>query len=343
VLRNVGAQPCLLTGQLTAVSGIRHGTREAVAVHFYGTAGFGAGVVPVALAPGQAGYATFNYYPRCDNGPGPATASTTYTDIRLTFEGVQLPVHGTSAINLGCHVDAGLQVGPVGGNQPALHYADQPISHLQFSIATPATVRAGQVLQYVLILTNPTGHAIALDPCPSYVESGAGVKDHYQLNCRQAHPIAARHNETFAMQISIPPDTANGATKLVWALDAVFDGRAPIAAVANLTITDGTDPTAGRTGCNPNTMQPPCTSMELGKTYPFLLDTRCGARSLYADGKSWTPAGKRSSTSTATGYDRPQDAGEVTLLKPTYLQYRSRQGVESAWIPGTPTSATCPP
>jgi hypothetical protein len=344
VLRNVGTQACLLTGQLTGVSGIRQGTREVIAVHLYGTAGFGGDVVPVALPPGQAGFAAFNFYPRCDNGPGPSTASTTYTDIRLTFEGVQLPVHGTaSAIDLGCHVDAGLQVGPVGGNPPALRYADQPISHLQFSIATPATARAGQVLRYVLILTNPTDHDIALDPCPSYVQSGAGVKNHYQLNCRQAHPVAPHHSETFAMQIAIPPDTATGPTKLVWALDAVFDGRAPITAVADLTITDGTDPTVGHPACSPNATQPPCTTMELGKAYPFLLDTHCGATSLYADGKSWIPTGNQSSNSTAAGYDRPQDAGQVTLLKPTYLQYRSRQGVQSAWIPGTPTSATCPP
>jgi hypothetical protein len=342
-LRNTGTTACLLTGQLDSVSGVRQGQRQQITLHAPPPSGFAGDVVPVVLRPGDTGIAPFNFSPRCDTGPYPPPATTTFTDIRLGFAGGSLDVPGAaSRIDLGCHVADGLNAGPVGGSQQTPHYADQPVSHLQFRIAAPPTVQAGTDLDYVLTISNATGTDIALEPCPSYVQSSTDVKDHYQLNCARSRPVPAQGMETFAMRLHIPSNADTGPTKLGWALDAVFDARPPITAVADITVEGGTDPRVGHIDCTPQAEQAPCTSMEMGKRYEFLLTTHCGLRSLYANSQYWVLRDSNTVTTGAPrGYDDPQDAGTVTLMKPTYLEHLSRQGVASAWTPDAAPRRQC--
>jgi hypothetical protein len=338
--RNIGATSCLLTGRLDSASGVRQGNRETIVLHQPGDR---ADVVPVVLAPGDAGIAPFSFYPRCDDSTSPPVASTTFTDIQLGLLGGFLSVHSApDGLNLGCHVSEGLNAGAVGGSVPALRFADQPLGHLRFRIDAPSTVQAGHDLDYVLTVSNPTGAAIALRPCPSYLQWSGGVKDHFMLNCAQARPVPARGQETFAMRLHVPSDADTGSTKLAWGLDAVFEGRAPVTAVADVVVTGGSDPRVGHVSCTPSVEEPPCTTMELGQAYAYLLETHCGLRSLYADGRYWVLHPAEPHTSRApSGYDDPQDAGKLTLMKPTYLEYRSRQGSTSVWSPGAAPATRC--
>jgi hypothetical protein len=90
----------------------------------------------------------------------------------------------------------------------------------------PATVKAGQIVDYTVTLANPTGHAVPLTPCPSYEEVVSSfppqpaepdvVDLYYRLNCDGHRGIGPHSSLTFAMRITAP--THSGFGKCGWDL-----------------------------------------------------------------------------------------------------------------------------
>jgi hypothetical protein len=98
-----------------------------------------------------------------------------------------------------------------------------PLSALKVSLETPSTARAGAALIYVTDLTNPTSHAISLDPCPGYIESAslpAPVKQPYALNGAPVGAIGPTRTIRFEMRMRIPADTPAGPLTIHWTLEA---------------------------------------------------------------------------------------------------------------------------
>lgn len=99
-----------------------------------------------------------------------------------------------------------------------------PLHALQVTSTMPATVRAGTRVRYRVTLSNPTGHAVALSPCPTYTEfltparSDPQRAQHtYRLNCAGAGGrIPAHGRVVFAMQVPAPPTP--GAAKFGWSI-----------------------------------------------------------------------------------------------------------------------------
>ncbi|WP_375399237.1 hypothetical protein [uncultured Amnibacterium sp.] len=103
-----------------------------------------------------------------------------------------------------------------------------PLSALTAAIELPATLHAGVTTDYTVRLTNSTGTAIALTPCPSYTQIVLGAPQsaanrpagsRFRLNCASVGSLAAGASVTFAMRVTIPAD-ARGETKVTWSLES---------------------------------------------------------------------------------------------------------------------------
>lgn len=99
-----------------------------------------------------------------------------------------------------------------------------PLHVLHVTSTMPSTVRAGTRVRYRVTLSNPTGHAVALTPCPTYTEflTPARANPHltqhsYQLNCAGARGrIPAHGRVVFAMRVLAPPTP--GEAKSGWSI-----------------------------------------------------------------------------------------------------------------------------
>ncbi len=100
-----------------------------------------------------------------------------------------------------------------------------PTDPLVVTTTLPSRVRAGRVVDYTVTLTNPTGHAVSLTPCPSYEEAAISfavqaksdvVHVFYRLNCAGHRDVGAHSALTFAMQITAPRVAGGG--KFFWGL-----------------------------------------------------------------------------------------------------------------------------
>jgi hypothetical protein len=91
-----------------------------------------------------------------------------------------------------------------------------PSAALSAELRTPPTAVAGATLEYEVTLTNPTGAAVPLDPCPSYTESLGTVTRAFILNCSAAPKIDPGASVTFAMRLDIPAGTPAGPVTLDW-------------------------------------------------------------------------------------------------------------------------------
>jgi Protein of unknown function (DUF4232) len=98
-----------------------------------------------------------------------------------------------------------------------------PIS-TAITIAAPASVRRGSVLQYTVTLSNHGDQPYQLNPCPDYIEflGGKVARYVYALNCAPVSAIAPAASVTFAMEMTIPATVATGPSGITWALS---DGR----------------------------------------------------------------------------------------------------------------------
>lgn len=95
-------------------------------------------------------------------------------------------------------------------------------------VGAPARASAGQELHFRVRLTNPTGTAIALDPCPGFLleqavigtEGRSGTSDAqlYRLNCRPAASIAAHRFLDFQMHATVPDSPPGPSFTVSWRL-----------------------------------------------------------------------------------------------------------------------------
>ncbi len=142
-------------------------------------------------------------------------------------------------------VNTRLQIDPPGGGKRILEGAhidtlcgDAAVLHLHVerrpapagaleqltaavSVGSPAA--GGDTMRYTVTLSNPTGAAIALSPCPTYTESlyanGVAASSTWMLNCgASGNQIAANASVTYEMQLAVPAKLQAGDAKLSWQL-----------------------------------------------------------------------------------------------------------------------------
>lgn len=99
---------------------------------------------------------------------------------------------------------------------------------LSARIQAPATVVAGQVLRYQVVLTNHSKAAVDFSRiCAAYTESLAGgagagenlkVVEQYQLNCAAAGKLQPGHSIIFAMELATPGTASHVLAYLDWGL-----------------------------------------------------------------------------------------------------------------------------
>lgn len=126
----------------------------------------------------------------------------------------------------------------VGEFQPATPATAATLTQLKAEIVAPASVRAGQRLQYSVRLTNVSRRQYRFDPCPSYYENLKSVQtqaESYQLNCASLGVLAPGASATFAMVIQVPAAMEPGSVGLVWALTG--PPSSAISALAFVTVT----------------------------------------------------------------------------------------------------------
>lgn len=150
-------------------------------------------------------------------------------------------------------------VGEVGDAGPA-----DPLGELRATLDVPETFAPGEPLVYVVRLTNPTDTAIALDRCPSYLETLTGpttYQESHALACTAAGgEIGPHRTVAFEMRLAVPEDAQtwlalsshqppSWPVTVAWSLVAPFD----VSATATLTLvgaagTDAPATTATATG-----------------------------------------------------------------------------------------------
>ncbi|HET6214356.1 MAG TPA: DUF4232 domain-containing protein [Micromonosporaceae bacterium] len=79
----------------------------------------------------------------------------------------------------------------------------------------------GEVVRFVVRISNPSATPISFEHCPLVVEmlAPAGQPEVYQLNCRAAGQLPAGGSLRFEMRIQIPMDAPAGNNGLFWELD----------------------------------------------------------------------------------------------------------------------------
>jgi hypothetical protein len=98
-------------------------------------------------------------------------------------------------------------------------YAPDPLVSLVPRLVLPVSVKSGTTLGYEVELSNPGDRAVALSPCPVYIESSdVPTKLEYRLNCALVHSIPARSVVRYAMEMAIPRSAEGGRARLFWAL-----------------------------------------------------------------------------------------------------------------------------
>jgi hypothetical protein len=112
---------------------------------------------------------------------------------------------------------------------------DSPLNGLRARVLAPpaaAPVRAGAVLTYHVVLSNPTKAAISLRPCPAYYEQrfslatpgrDDAVNDGQlrRMNCAPVRSIAAGGRRRFEMKVRVPPELKRGRRlSVAWSMRA---------------------------------------------------------------------------------------------------------------------------
>lgn len=118
------------------------------------------------------------------------------------------------------------------GTPPSLGVGEAvyPWHRLTAVLRGPAQVRPGSMVDFSVTLTNPTGTAIALDPCPSYDVTVGVQTTSYGLNCAgaPAPAIAPGASVTFDIPVNIPGNVNQGARSAVtWSLGWQPDRGSP--------------------------------------------------------------------------------------------------------------------
>jgi hypothetical protein len=222
VLKNVSRSACTLSGGPSAIAGMRQSGSRTV------LAGQAAAmpdpnlIGPANLRPGQHAQLAITTEVMCQNGAA-ACARSSYAQVIIGVRGGQVrfafPSHQPFTLVKG----GSLTVSTFGVPGPAAAPVTSPLDALKVSMTAPRTVPADTVENFQVTLHNPTTHAVALAPCPSYAEFvtplgrkvGIQVR-RYFLNCGAAPSIPAGGSVTFAMRLPVPDVT--GLAKYGWLL-----------------------------------------------------------------------------------------------------------------------------
>jgi hypothetical protein len=97
---------------------------------------------------------------------------------------------------------------------------DSPLARLTAAVEPVTHAKPGALVTFHVRLTNPTGTAVSLDPCPGYYQERfaqgtaelAAVNDGgpYRLNCRPVKEIPANGSIRFAMGVHVPKELTTG-------------------------------------------------------------------------------------------------------------------------------------
>ena len=99
------------------------------------------------------------------------------------------------------------------------------VPSLRPTLELSARAKAGEVLHYVVVLSNPTDEEIALDPCPGYLQIFGPLTEGHSLNCDEAPTVPAHGRVRFAMQLRLPSGIA-GRFTLHWDFNVEGDANA---------------------------------------------------------------------------------------------------------------------
>jgi hypothetical protein len=202
-LRNVSDSPCLLVGTPPRVAAQSPGQPDVVATRGLS---LGSGGVGGDLQPGKLGYLTVQTYRDC-------AAADTYSSLSVT-----LPSGTSMNVPLTLDAECGLKTGGLGVEQPPPTTPVDPRTYLVPTIEAPASARPGQVLTYVVTLTNPTDSAISLSHCPGYVSTLGPSKEVLGLNCDGVRSIGPGESVRYEMRLDVIADEPPGAHPLTWVL-----------------------------------------------------------------------------------------------------------------------------
>jgi hypothetical protein len=200
-LRNVGPSACTLDTrpQLTRTD-VQGQTRTVP------TAPWGTSTSPATIAPGETASVLIVWQHGCDG------ATLTYEGISLVEAGKRIAVPGLTLSGTCPTVALGMWQPP--------QEADPTPPPLRFGtvgalLDAPATAHAGETLDYVVTLTNPSQATLPLAPCPVYREMIYKQMLTYLLNCPAAG-LPAGGSVRFAMRIAVPDYTPTGHYRLQW-------------------------------------------------------------------------------------------------------------------------------
>jgi hypothetical protein len=231
-LRNVSKAPCQLIGRPTRVAAQTPGKPDVIATKGLHLASSGVGG---DLAPGKSGYLTVETDRDCQarySDPNNRFPTNRYSSLAVTLRS-----NTSFTLAMKLDVECGLRAGGLGIDWPQPTQPPDTRAYLAPSIQAPRSVQAGQALEYVLTLTNPTGATIPLSHCPGYIETlGAGtgtggVKESLGLDCSTVSQIAPGASVRYEMRLAVPADAGPGLVTLRWSLEAAL-GK-----VASTTIT----------------------------------------------------------------------------------------------------------
>lgn len=209
--RNSGSATCLLRG-VPRVVATESGERDVVAT----TAPLPT-FADVANTPPGASVAVEVSAPLvCATNPGGSNQnSPVYHRLLVT-----MPGGATTALRgLTLRFPCGMSVTPFLTPKPAVRYAVFPMAHLVPHVRLPSSVRPDSTLIYSVELSNPLGRAVALSPCPAYIEhSSLGTKLEYQLNCTTVRVIPAHRSVWYQMKMPFASTAHRGLVAVYWSL-----------------------------------------------------------------------------------------------------------------------------
>ncbi len=228
-VRNSGARRCTLAGRPTLLrTDPATGTLTVVPVTTTMFFPLPADSTPATIDPGEQAQLNLETSNRClGTRPTPT----------ITDSGLVLRLADGGRIALRTAVDATCGVALSEWYRPTPPPRANAWDVLTAAIEAPASVRAGDTLDYVVVLTNQTGADVPLDPCPNYIEGLSAVKaaGTYGLNCA-VPAISAGGGVRFAMRLAIPATAPPGTVTLTWSLlDSAAEN--PPQASSTLTIT----------------------------------------------------------------------------------------------------------
>ncbi len=206
--RNRGAAVCTLSGYPTVQTRASDGhwtTVDARRGTFF-PAGYTPGTVRPGADPAELTLEFATDETTCLPTPGDL-------EIRLMLhDGTTLPVTAPEGSTQTC--------APIAVSQWHAGLVEQPdrFPSLQIRLETPASVRPGSTLEYVVTLTNRGDEAVDLKPCPGYEQSlsaydkvamssgEALVRGRWRLECDNTPTIASGASVRYVMRLDVPID-----------------------------------------------------------------------------------------------------------------------------------------